>query len=87
MKIMIKCAETGEVVSTGMVTDQSAWKRLANNREGIRFLCPACNTTHSWIKGDAFLVGPQATHGRCHGPHRGKKTRTERRRRLVAPPG
>jgi hypothetical protein len=53
--IMIKCWGTGEVVSTGMVTDQPAWNKLANNWKGVRFLCPACNTMHSWIKSDAFL--------------------------------
>jgi hypothetical protein len=54
-QIMIKCANTGQAVSTGMITDQTAWRKLAANWKGAAFLCPVCDTMHAWIKSEAFL--------------------------------
>jgi hypothetical protein len=54
-KILIKCLETGHTVQTGMVTDEAAWGKLAADWAGDRFLCPACNRPHAWLKSDAFL--------------------------------
>ena len=54
-KIMIKCLKTGQVVSTGMATDNLTWRKLADNWEGDRFLCPACAVMHEWVKSDATL--------------------------------
>jgi hypothetical protein len=57
-KIMIKCVRTDQAVSTGMVTDQAAWRRLPADWAGDAFTCPACDTMHAWIKSDAFLDVP-----------------------------
>ena len=54
-QIMITCLRTGQVVSTGMVTDQPTWMKLAADWQGVAFLCPACDTMHEWIKRDASL--------------------------------
>lgn len=56
-RIMINCSKTGEVVPTGMATDQHSWSRLAANWAGDPFRCPACDTTHAWMKSDAILIG------------------------------
>jgi hypothetical protein len=53
--IAIKCASTGKVIPTGMANDQPNWEKLAANWKGQAFTCPACNTTHAWLKSDAFL--------------------------------
>jgi hypothetical protein len=55
-KIMIKCLSNGQAVPTGMVTDQSAWNKLANDWAGDAFICPTCNKMHEWIKNDAFIA-------------------------------
>ncbi len=55
-KIMIKCLSTGQVVATGMVTDQFAWRKLVADWAGDPFICPVCDTMHAWIKSDAFLA-------------------------------
>jgi len=52
---MIKCMATGQAVSTGMVTDQYAWKTLAADWAGDAFICPACAKMHARIKTEAFL--------------------------------
>ncbi len=57
-RIMIKCLKTGQAVSTGMVTDQATWRRLAADWAGVAFTCEACDTMHAWIKNDAFLDVP-----------------------------
>ncbi len=57
-KIMIKCLKTGQAVSTGMVTDHAAWRKLPADWEGDAFLCAACDTMHAWLKGDALLDVP-----------------------------
>jgi hypothetical protein len=54
-KLMIKCVATDKLVSTGMATDQLAWKRLPVNWVGEAFICPACQSKHTWIKSDAVL--------------------------------
>jgi uncharacterized Zn-binding protein involved in type VI secretion len=45
---------TGQAVLTGMITDQ--WNKLATDRAGDAFVCPVCDTTHAWIKSDAFIA-------------------------------
>jgi hypothetical protein len=55
-QIMIKCRKTGQVVSTGMLTDQITWRRLATDWKGGAFVCPACGAMHAWTKSDAFLA-------------------------------
>jgi len=58
--IMIKCEKTEQAVSTGLVTDETAWGRLANDWQGEAFRCSACGTMHAWIKSDAFLAPVEA---------------------------
>ena len=53
-KIMIKCLKTGQVVSTGMVADQTAWRKLAADWAGDAFLCPACGTMHGMDQEGCF---------------------------------
>jgi hypothetical protein len=55
-QIMIECRKTGQAVSTGMLTDQTTWRRLAADWTGGAFVCPACGAMHAWIKSDAFLA-------------------------------
>jgi hypothetical protein len=55
-QIMINCAKTGQSVSTGMITDQTAWRKLAASWKGAAFVCPVCGAMHAWIKNDAFLA-------------------------------
>jgi predicted RNA-binding Zn-ribbon protein involved in translation (DUF1610 family) len=55
-QIMIKCDKTGQAVSTGMITDQTTWRKLAANWKGAAFVCPACGAMHAWIKSDALLA-------------------------------
>ena len=43
-KIMIKCLKTGQAVSTGMVTDRAAWRKLAANWESDALTCAAYDT-------------------------------------------
>ena len=57
-KIMIKCLSTNQAVATGMVTDQPAWNKLADDWAGDAFTCPACDKLHAWIKRDAFVDLP-----------------------------
>jgi hypothetical protein len=58
-QIMITCEQTGQAVSTGMLTDQTTWRKLAANWKGGAFICPACGAMHAWIKSDAFLAAPR----------------------------
>jgi hypothetical protein len=54
-RLLIKCVATDQLVSTGMATDQLAWKKLAVDWVGEAFICPACHMTHAWKKKDAVL--------------------------------
>ncbi len=54
-EITIRCSKIGQTVSTGMVTDQATWIKLAADWKGGAFTCEACGTVHAWIKSDASL--------------------------------
>src|SRR5262245_7159177 len=51
--IMIKCPQTGEEVSTGIVTTASSHCRLPDTFTFFR--CPACGSEHGWWKWEARL--------------------------------
>jgi hypothetical protein len=52
--IMIKCPDTGAVVSTGVETDPTSFARILPNLVS-RSKCPLCGAEHSWRKRDAWL--------------------------------
>jgi hypothetical protein len=60
-RIMIRCLQTGQLVSTDMATDQVTWKKLSMEWAGAPFRCPACHRSHSWMKSDAVLDASRST--------------------------
>jgi hypothetical protein len=58
--VMVKCPETGQELSTGIVTDRA---RFASTPVFFaRVYCPFCRTQHEWFAKNAWLceadVGP-----------------------------
>jgi endogenous inhibitor of DNA gyrase (YacG/DUF329 family) len=52
--VLIKCPETGRVVSTGIEMERATFDALPN--VGAPMKCPACASTHVWSKKDAWLA-------------------------------
>jgi hypothetical protein len=52
-RVMVRCAESGEGVPTGMRIDRASFK--TSNRRERTFQCPHCFQEHSWSKDDAWI--------------------------------
>ena len=51
-RVMVRCAESGEGVPTGMRIDPASFR--ANNRRTHIFKCPHCFHEHTWSTDDAW---------------------------------
>lgn len=51
-RVMVRCAESGEGVPTGMRTDPVSFK--TDNGSEQTFMCPHCYHEHTWSKDDAW---------------------------------
>jgi hypothetical protein len=54
-KIMIKCPNTGEFISTGIETDLQNFRALPDVLAHSR--CPLCGLEHAWWRREALLEG------------------------------
>jgi hypothetical protein len=50
--VMVRCAESGEGVPTGVRVDPASFK--TSNRREHTFMCPHCFHEHTWSKDDAW---------------------------------
>ena len=50
--LKIRCPNTGELVATGVVMDEEAFKLIRLTAQV--FLCDACSEIHVWEKDDAI---------------------------------
>ena len=53
-KVMIKCPETGKMVFTGILGDQSLLERIKIQKNKMA-RCAACGKEHLWTKEQAVL--------------------------------
>jgi hypothetical protein len=51
-RVMIRCAESGEGVPTGLRIDSASFK--TSNRSEQTFKCPHCGHEHTWSMRDAW---------------------------------
>jgi hypothetical protein len=51
-RVMVRCAESGEGVPTGMRVDPASFE--TNYRRKHAFMCPHCFREHTWSKEDAW---------------------------------
>lgn len=51
---MIKCLNTGKLISTGIETDEESFRRLPDVLS--RTYCPHCRVEHTWWKNEAMLL-------------------------------
>ena len=51
--IMIRCPKLRTVVPTGLTTETVKFESIPNI--AIPFRCPACQKTHKWRPGDAWV--------------------------------
>jgi hypothetical protein len=51
-RVMVRCAESGEGVPTGMRIDPALFE--INNRRENTFVCPHCFHEHTWSNHDAW---------------------------------
>ena len=51
--VVINCAASGTVVSTGIEIERATFEALPDIRAQLR--CPACGGLHLWSKSDAWL--------------------------------
>jgi hypothetical protein len=52
-RVMIRCAESGEGVPTGLKIDLASW--TAGNLSGQTVKCPHCGKEHTWSAKDAWI--------------------------------
>jgi hypothetical protein len=52
-RVMVRCAESGEGVPTGMRKDPASLK--ASNRSEQPFMCSHCFHEHTWSEDDAWI--------------------------------
>ena len=52
-RVMIRCAESGEGVPTGLTIDSDSWR--AGNLSGQTVMCPHCGNEHTWSATDAWI--------------------------------
>ena len=52
-RLMVRCAESGEGVPTGMRIDPASFK--TSNRCEYTFVCPHCFHEHTWSRDDAWI--------------------------------
>ena len=52
-RVMIRCAESGEGVPTGLTTDSDSWR--AGNLSAQTVTCPLCGNEHTWSAKDAWI--------------------------------
>lgn len=51
--VMIKCPNTGRVISTGMKADRPRWDSTPVFFS--RTYCPVCRTAHEWFAREAWV--------------------------------
>ncbi len=51
--VMVKCPETGQPISTGIVTDRASFASTPVFFAHV--YCPFCRTKHEWFAKDAWL--------------------------------
>jgi hypothetical protein len=56
--VMVKCPETGQDLSTGIVTDRASF--AATPVFFARVYCPFCRKQHEWFAKDAWLCEADA---------------------------
>jgi hypothetical protein len=52
-RVMVKCAESGEGVPTGIRVNPASFK--TRNLRKRTFQCPHCFQEHAWTEGDAWI--------------------------------
>jgi hypothetical protein len=53
--LMIRCPQTGQVISTGIDTDPESLRDIPDTLAYTR--CPHCGTDHAWWPKEAWLAG------------------------------
>lgn len=51
--VMIKCPDTGKMLSTGIGMDKASFASASLSKNGVK--CPHCGKTHIWDKKDAWV--------------------------------
>jgi hypothetical protein len=62
--VMIRCPNTGRVVSTAIETEPSVFRKLP--KINARMLCPACGQEHVFMTSSAWLSGEPRLVERAH---------------------
>jgi hypothetical protein len=61
--VMIRCASTGEPISTGIKADRGSFN--ATPVFFARTYCPLCRTDHQWFAKNAWVHEPEADAARA----------------------
>jgi hypothetical protein len=56
--VMVKCAETGRAIPTGIKADRESFQR--SPVFFARTQCPICHTEHAWFAREAWVHEPRA---------------------------
>lgn len=56
--VMVKCPESGQAISTGIVTDRASFASTPVFFAHV--FCPFCRTNHEWFAKDAWLCEADA---------------------------
>jgi hypothetical protein len=52
-RVMIRCAESGEGVPTGLSIDIASWRAGSLSEQTLK--CPHCGKEHTWSAKDAWI--------------------------------
>lgn len=65
--VLIKCPQTGRVISTGIRADRESFRCSAVFF--ARTLCPICRTNHEWFSREAWVGEVRGERGASVAPH------------------
>ena len=60
--VMVKCPDTGHVISTGIVADRASFN--ATPVFFARVYCPLCRAEHEWFAKEAWVCDSEFSHRR-----------------------